>query len=47
MALLPNKDSIADILFASWELQMSSEFVDKGMPISIENYTEDIYGNNR
>ena len=26
---------------------MSSEFVDKGMPISIENYTEDIYGNNR
>ncbi|MBF1516540.1 right-handed parallel beta-helix repeat-containing protein [Prevotella pallens] len=42
-----NKDSIADILFASWELQMGSEFVDKGMPISIENYTEDIYGNNR
>ena len=26
---------------------MGSEFVDKGMPISIENYTEDIYGNNR
>ena len=28
-----NKDSIADILFASWELQKGSEFVDKGMPI--------------
>ena len=38
---------IGDILFASWELQQGSEFIDKGTPISIENYTKDIYGNNR
>lgn len=42
-----DEKGIGDILFASWELQQGSEFIDKGTPISIENYTKDIYGNNR
>ena len=36
-----------DILFASWELQAGSEYIDKGVAIDVDDYAKDIYGNYR
>ena len=38
---------LQEILLANWELTMGSEFIDKGVAIEVEDYTEDIYGNDR
>lgn len=42
-----DEKEMKDILLASWELQAGSEFIDKGVTINVENYTKDIYGNDR
>ena len=42
-----DEKEMKDILLASWELQAGSEFIDKGVAINVENYTKDIYGNDR